>query len=84
VHGYRIAMTPDRLIGRTESVWSSIVLLLAPLGPLLASALFGAVFARVTIGVLAALSCVLSLWTSLRPAIRAAPTIGKFDAAGAS
>ncbi|HEV2919790.1 MAG TPA: MFS transporter, partial [Actinomycetota bacterium] len=34
VHGSRIAMTPDRLLGRTESAWSTISLLIAPLGPL--------------------------------------------------
>jgi len=54
VHGYRIAMTPDRLLGRTESVWSSISLLIAPLGPLAAGVLLGAVSERATIGAFAA------------------------------
>jgi hypothetical protein len=36
VHGYRIAMTPDRLFGRSESVRSTISLLIAPVGPLAA------------------------------------------------
>src|SRR5206468_13122038 len=53
VHGYRIAMTPDRLLGRAESVRSTISLLIAPLGPLVAGALLGAVSARATIAVLA-------------------------------
>ena len=41
VHGYRIAMTPDRLLGRSESVRSTISLLIAPLGPLVAGLLLG-------------------------------------------
>src|SRR5882724_591447 len=49
VHGYRIAMTPDRLLGRAESVRSTISLLIAPLGPLAAGLLLGAVSARATI-----------------------------------
>jgi hypothetical protein len=36
VHGYRMAMTPDRLLGRVESIWRTISLLLTPLGPLVA------------------------------------------------
>jgi hypothetical protein len=32
VHGYRIAVTPDRLLGRVESIWRTISLLIAPLG----------------------------------------------------
>ena len=36
VHGYRIAMTPDRLQGRVESAWSTFALILAPFGPLVA------------------------------------------------
>jgi MFS family permease len=43
VHGYRIAMTPDRLLGRAESVRSMISLLIAPLGPLMAGVLLSAV-----------------------------------------
>ena len=41
VHGYRIAMTPDRLLGRVESVRAGISLLIAPLGPLTAGFLLG-------------------------------------------
>ncbi len=36
VHGYRIAMTPDRLLGRVESVRRTISLSISPLGPLVA------------------------------------------------
>jgi hypothetical protein len=79
VHGYRIAMTPDRLLGRAESVRRTISLLIAPLGPLVAGALLGAVSARATIAVFAAFALVLALWGTLSPAIRAAPSLDELD-----
>jgi Transmembrane secretion effector len=75
VHGYRIAMTPDRLLGRAESVRSTISLLIAPLGPLAAGALLGAVSARTTVAVFAAFGLVLAVWGTLSPSIRAAPSL---------
>ena len=39
VNGYRMAVTPDRLLGRTESVRSAIALSAASLAPLVAGAL---------------------------------------------
>jgi hypothetical protein len=80
VHGYRIAMTPDRLLGRAESVRSTISLLIAPLGPLAAGALLGAVSARATIAVFAAFGLVLAVWGTLSPSIRAAPSLDELDA----
>ncbi len=79
VHGYRIAMTPDRLLGRAESVRSLISLLIAPLGPLAAGILLSAVSARATIAVFATVGVVLAVWGSLSPAIRAAPTLDDLD-----
>ena len=75
VHGYRIAMTPDRLLGRSESVRSMISLLIAPLGPLTAGVLLGAASARATIAVFAATALVLALWGTLSSSIRAAPSL---------
>jgi Transmembrane secretion effector len=75
VHGYRIAMTPDRLLGRVESVRTTISLLIAPLGPLTAGFLLGAVSERSTIAVFAACGLALALWGTLSPAIRAAPSL---------
>jgi hypothetical protein len=75
VHGYRIAMTPDRLLGRAESVRSTISLLIAPLGPLAAGALLGAVSARATVAVFVAIALVLAVWGTLSPSIRAAPSL---------
>ena len=75
VHGYRIAMTPDRLLGRAESVRSTISLLIAPLGPLVAGALLAAVSPRATIAVFAAFGLVLAVWGTLSPSLRAAPSL---------
>jgi Transmembrane secretion effector len=75
VHGFRIAMTPDRLLGRVESVRGTISLLIAPLGPLVAGALLDATSARATIGLFAAFGLALAAWGTLSPSIRAAPSI---------
>jgi hypothetical protein len=81
VHGYRLAMTPDRLIGRVESIWSTISLLIAPLGPLVAGVLLDTTSARATIALFAASGLALALWGSLSPSIRAAPSLEELDAA---
>jgi MFS family permease len=83
VHGYRIAMTPDRLIGRVESVWSSISLVIAPLGPLAAGFLLEAVSARATIAVFFCFGLALALWGTLSPSIRAAPSLDELAAVSA-
>jgi hypothetical protein len=75
VHGYRIAMTPDRLLGRAESVWTIIALLIAPLGPLTAGVLLSTVSARATIAVFAVVGVVLAVWGTLSPSIRTAPSL---------
>jgi hypothetical protein len=83
VHGYRIAMTPDRLLGRAEAVTSTIALLIAPLGPLAAGVLLGAASERAAIAVFAATGLVLALWGTLSPSIRSAPSLDELDDAGA-
>jgi MFS family permease len=79
VHGYRIAMTPDRLLGRAEAVRSTIALLIAPLGPLIAGVLLDAVSARAAIAVFAATALLLAVWGTSSPAIRAAPSLDDLD-----
>jgi Transmembrane secretion effector len=81
VHGYRIAMTPDRLLGRAESVRSTISLLIAPLGPLAAGVLLGSVSERATVAVFAAFALVLALWGTLSPSIRTAPRLDELERA---
>lgn len=78
VHGYRIAMTPDRVLGRSEAVRSMISLSMAPLGPLLAGLLL-AVSPRVAIAVFAAAALVLAVWGTTSPSIRAAPALDELD-----
>jgi MFS family permease len=79
VHGYRMAMTPDRMLGRVESIWRTISLLMMPLGPLVAGILLDAVPARAAIGLFAAVALVLVAWGSLSPSIRAAPSLDELD-----
>ena len=81
VHGYRIAMTPDRLLGRSESIRSAISLFLAPLGPLTAGVLLGVVSARETIAVFAACGALLAVWGTLSPSIRQAPSLDELETA---
>jgi hypothetical protein len=78
VHGYRIAMTPDRLLGRAESVRSMISLSIAPLGPLVAGVLLG-VSERATIGVFVFAALLLAVWGTASPSIRAAPELDELD-----
>lgn len=75
VIGYRLAITPDHVLGRVESVRSTIALLIAPLGPLAAGLLMNATTARATVAVFVAASVVLALWGTLSPAIRNAPRL---------
>jgi MFS family permease len=84
VTAYRIAMTPDRLLGRSESVRSTIALLIAPLGPLTAGALLDSVSARATIAVFAAAALVLALWGTLSEPIRRAPSLDDLEAVAAT
>jgi predicted MFS family arabinose efflux permease len=79
IHGYRIAMTPDRLLGRAEAVRSTISLLIAPLGPLTAGVLLGATSPRLTIAVFAGVGALLAVWGTLSPSIRAAPSLDDLD-----
>ena len=79
VHGYRIAMTPDRLLGRVESIWRAISLLIVPLGPLVAGILLDALPARAAIGLFTAGALVLVVWGCLSPSIGAAPSLDELD-----
>jgi MFS family permease len=75
VVGYRIAMTPDRLIGRVESVRSNISLLGSLLGPLAAGLLLESLSTRATVAALAAVGLALVVMGTLSPAIRGAPSL---------
>lgn len=79
VEGYRIAITPDRLLGRVETARSTISLLVAPLGPLVAGLLLTETSARATVAFIAAFTLTLALWGTLSPAIRNAPSLDELD-----
>lgn len=69
VHGYRIAMTPDHLLGRSESVRAFIAGAFAPFGPLIAGFLLETSF-RATMAVFAASALVLAVSATTSRAIR--------------
>jgi MFS family permease len=77
VRSYELTLTPDRILGRVEGVRSTIALLIAPLGPLVAGYLLAVTSERATIAVFAAFGFVLALWGTLSPAIRAAPSLSE-------
>jgi hypothetical protein len=79
VVGYRVAMTPDRLLGRVETVEDTIALMLWPLGPLVAGLLLAQASARTTLAVFAAFAMSLFAWASVSPAIRSAPSLDELD-----
>jgi MFS family permease len=75
VHGYRIAVTPDRLLGRSESVRSAIALSIGSLAPLAAGVLLQHTTPRWTVGCFTAWAFGLAVWGTCSEALRAAPTI---------
>jgi MFS family permease len=79
VIGYRFAMTPDRLIGRVNSVARNIALLAYPLGPLAAGFLLGAVSARATVAVFVVCTFGLAVSGTLSPSIRNSPSLSELD-----
>jgi MFS family permease len=79
VHGYRLAMTPDRLIGRVNGAAANISLAVSPLGPLAAGLLLSSVSARATVAVFTAAGLVLALWGTLSPSIRKAPSLDELQ-----
>ena len=70
VVGHRLTITPDHLVGRVESVRSTIALALAPLGTLGAGLLLGAFPARIALLPFVAVAFVLPVWAALSPALR--------------
>lgn len=79
VDSYRIAIIPDRLLGRVETVGSQIGLAIAPLGPLVAGILLSGVGARSTVACFLAFSATLVVWGTLSPALRNVPELRNLD-----
>ena len=72
---YQLALTPDRLLGRTDAAITIVTNGMGMLSPLLAGFLLANVSARATIAVFAAFGLTLAIWGTLSPAIRAAPSL---------
>ncbi len=72
VEGYRVPITPDRMLGRVESLRSNISALL---GPLLAGFLLESVSARSTVAVFTVWMLALAVYGTLSPSIRKAPSL---------
>lgn len=79
VDGYRLAITPDRLLGRVETASSQIGLAIAPLGPLVAGVLLSTTSPRVTVACFLVFSASLVVWGMLSPALKNAPDIRDLD-----
>jgi len=79
VIGYRIAIVPDRLTGRVNSVARTIALCGAPLGPLTAGLLLASVSPRMTVAIFSGILLVLATIASLSPSIRRAPSLSELD-----
>ncbi len=75
VRSYELTMTPDRILGRVESARSTIALMIAPLGPLVAGVLLDVTSERAAIAVFAVFGLALALWGTFSPAIRSAPRL---------
>ena len=80
VIGYRVAVTPDHLTGRVNSVARTIALCGAPLGPLAAGVMLGALSERTTVAAFSALLAAIALVGSLLPSIRNAPSLDELAA----
>jgi hypothetical protein len=79
VIGYRFAITPDRLLGRVNSVSRNIALAAFPLGPLAAGIMLGSLSARATVAVFAGCGLMLALWGTLSPSIRQTPSLDELE-----
>lgn len=75
VIGYRVAVVPDRLQGRVNSVARLLAQLGAPLGPLVVGVLLGSFSTRATCLIITAWFAAIALWATLSPSIRAAPSL---------
>jgi MFS family permease len=82
VIGYRVAIVPDRLRGRVNSVARLLAQVGAPLGPLVAGALLGAFSPRETCLLLTGWFAAVALWATLSPSIRAAPSLSELAEPG--
>jgi MFS family permease len=82
VFGHQLAITPDRLVGRVSSAFTSLVAVLAPLGPLLAGLMLGTFSERVAVGLLASGTLVVAIAATSSRALRDEPVADATARAG--
>lgn len=82
--GYRVAIVPDRLQGRVNSVARSLALVALPLGPVVAGLLLGSFSARVTVAAFVSFLAVIAVIATVNRSIRAAPSFDEVAAATAA
>jgi hypothetical protein len=80
VIGYRVAIVPDRLQGRVNSVARSLALLAFPLGPVAAGLLLASHSARTTATFVLAGFVILAIVTTVNRSIRGAPSFEEVTA----
>ena len=73
----RLAMTPDRLLGRVEAARTTIARTAQPLGPLVAGLLLGALSSRTTVALLAGISAALAVCGTASRALRTPPPLAE-------
>jgi hypothetical protein len=71
----RIAITPDRLLGRVEAARATLARTAQPLGPLAAGILLGWVSSRATVAVFALGTLALCIWGTLSRGLREVPEL---------
>jgi MFS family permease len=79
VHAYRLAITPDRLLGRSESVRSAMAMLLGSLSPLVAGLLIADTTPRWTIAFFTVMGVGLVLWGMASKALRSVAPLDQVD-----
>jgi hypothetical protein len=82
VVGYRVAVIPNRLLGRVESVRSNLARLIDPFGSLAAGILLSAISPRATVAFFVAWSAALLVWGLSSSAIRNAPSLDELAQTG--
>ena len=80
VIGYRVAIVPDRLQGRVNSVARSLALLAFPLGPVAAGLLLASYSVQVTAAFVLAGFVILAVVTTVNRSIRGAPSFDEVTA----
>jgi MFS family permease len=81
VIGYRVALVPDRLQGRVNSVARSLALLAYPLGPVVAGVLLASYSVRTAAAFVLAGFVILAIATTVNRSIRGAPSFDEVTAA---